>query len=81
MTQEETEACFNQYLERIGVQDLLELKFCYNKIARTSVTNDSKGGKSKVNIALPIEYREGGIMGVLHHEIGTHFLRKLNEKC
>jgi hypothetical protein len=44
------------------------------------VTHDPKGGKSKINIGLPIEYREGRIMGVLHHEIGTHFLRKYNEK-
>jgi hypothetical protein len=28
---------------------------------------------------VPIEYREGRITGVLHHEIGTHFLRRFNE--
>ena len=49
-------------------------------MAPTSVTHDPKGGKSKINIGLPIEYREGRIRGVLHHEIGTHYLRKYNEK-
>jgi len=44
------------------------------------VTHDPKTGKSKINIGLPIEYREGRIIGTLHHEIGTHFLRKHNEK-
>ncbi len=33
-----------------------------------------------MNIKLPIQYREGRMMGVLHHEIGTHFLRKYNDK-
>lgn len=33
-----------------------------------------------MNIKLPVEYREGRMQGVLDHEIGTHFLRKHNEK-
>lgn len=60
--------------------DQVVLNFCKNKVAPTSVTHDPKGGKTKINIGLPIEYREGRIMGVLHHEVGTHFLRKYNEK-
>jgi hypothetical protein len=44
------------------------------------VTHDLKTGKSKINIGLPIEYREKRILGVLHHEIGTHFLRRYNDK-
>ena len=35
---------------------------------------------SKVMIGLPIKYREETIEGVLNHEIGTHFIRKFNEK-
>jgi hypothetical protein len=68
------------YLEALGVADQVVLNFCKNKVAPTSVTHDPKGGKTKINIGLPIEYREGRIMGVLHHEVGTHFLRKYNEK-
>jgi len=49
-------------------------------VAATSVTHDPKTGKSKLNIRLPIEYRQGRILGVLDHEIGTHYLRKHNER-
>ena len=28
---------------------------------------------------MPIQYREGRILGVLHHEIGSHFCRRFNE--
>ena len=37
-------------------------------------------GKSKVIVGMPIMYREKRIKGVLHHEIGTHFIRKYNDK-
>jgi len=80
LTQEETEQYFMEYLEELEIQDQLVLSFQRNKVAPTSVTHDPKGGKSRINIGLPIEYRRGRIMGVLHHEIGTHYLRKHNEK-
>ena len=35
---------------------------------------------SKVVIGLPIKYRENTIEGVMNHEIGTHFIRKFNDK-
>ena len=44
------------------------------------MTHDPKTGKCKMNIKLPCEYRIGRMIGVLDHEIGTHFLRKHNEK-
>ena len=68
------------YIEDLGMQEELTLSFQKNKVVPTSVTHDPKGGKSRVNIGLPIEYREGRIEGLLHHEIGTHFVRKHNEK-
>lgn len=49
-------------------------------VAPTSVTHDPKTGKSKINIRVPCEYRRGRILGVLDHEIGTHYLRRHNEK-
>lgn len=67
-------------MEDLGVEEQVSLNFQKNKVAPTSVTHDPKTGKSKINIGLPIEYREGRIMGVLHHEIGTHFIRKYNDK-
>ena len=59
LTQEETEKYFMDYLEELGIADQLTLNFQKNKVAPTSVTHDPKGGKSKINIGLPIEYREG----------------------
>jgi hypothetical protein len=46
-----------EYIEKLGVADQVELNFVKNKVAPTSVTHDPKGGKSKINIGLPIEYR------------------------
>lgn len=57
LTQEETEKYFMDYLEALGVADQVVLNFCRNKVAPTSVTHDPKGGKSRINIGLPIEYR------------------------
>ena len=34
----------------------------------------------KMNVSLPIQYRVHNIIGVLNHEIGTHYLRKYNEE-
>ena len=34
----------------------------------------------KMNVSLPILYRVHNIIGVLNHEIGTHFMRKLNDE-
>ena len=48
-------------------------------MAPTSVIHDPSG-KSRVVISLPISYREKRIMGVMHHEIGTHFIRKSNDR-
>lgn len=31
-------------------------------------------------ISLPIRYRQNTIEGVLNHEIGTHFIRKYNDR-
>jgi len=58
----------------------LSINFQVRQVAPTSVTYDPKSGKNKVNIRLPCKYRRGGIMGVIDHEIGTHFLRRYNER-
>ena len=54
--------------------------FCNNAVAPTSVVHDGKTGKSKICISMPIQYRQKRMIGVMHHEIGTHFLRKYNDK-
>ena len=76
---EETESIFKQYLEELNVLEVAQINFSDKIVAPTSVTYDNYSTKIKINIQVPIEYREGRIMGVLHHEIGTHFLRRYNE--
>ena len=49
-------------------------------IAPTSISHDAKRKRTKMNIRLPVEYRTDRIIAMLHHEIGTHFLRKINDK-
>lgn len=79
ITKEETEDCVNKYIEKLDIEEYITINFSTTAIAPTSVTYDAKSGTSKINIGLPIEYREDRIQGVLHHEIGTHFLRRFNE--
>jgi len=38
------------------------------------------GGSSTVIIGLPIRYTRNTIEGVMNHEIGTHFIRKYNDR-
>lgn len=78
--QEETEQIFQQYIDEMDFTEHLSINFQSRQVAPTSVTYDPKSGKNKVNIRLPCKYRRGGIMGVIDHEIGTHFLRRYNER-
>jgi len=76
---DETESIFKNYLEELDVLDVALINFSEKIVAPTSVTYDNYSSKIRINIQVPIEYREGRITGVLHHEIGTHFLRRYNE--
>jgi len=80
LDQEETYKAIKEYLDKLNVGEWISINFQKNQIAPTSVTHDPKSGKCKMNIKLPVEYRAGRMSGVLDHEIGTHFLRKHNEK-
>jgi len=76
---DETEEIFKRYLIDHNILDVSHINFSDKIVAPTSVTYDNFSPKIRINIQLPIEYREGRITGVLHHEIGTHFLRRYNE--
>ena len=77
---EETKQIVMTYLEQLDIVDQIIINFTPNQVAPTSVCNDHKTGKTRLNIKTPVEYRRGRIMGTLDHEIGTHYLRKHNEK-
>ncbi|CAD8101119.1 unnamed protein product [Paramecium sonneborni] len=77
---EQTEYFFNDYIHKLGVQNLISYEFQDHTVAPTSVIHNPTNGKSKVIIGLPINYRINRIEGVLNHEIGTHFIRKINDR-
>ena len=53
LSQEETEKYIRNYIEEIGCDDLINIKFSKKQVAPTSVTKDAKTGKSNINVALP----------------------------
>jgi hypothetical protein len=57
LTQDQTLTIVNQYLTELDIQDKILINFTYDQVAPTSVTHDSKLGKSYLNIKLPITYK------------------------
>lgn len=78
---EEVEEIIFKYLEDHGpeVKAVAKVNFSNKNVAYTSVTYDNFSTKIRINVQVPIMYREGRIQGTLHHEIGSHFLRRFNE--
>jgi len=64
----------------MDLQKLINLNFTKNIVAATSIVHDTKKKKTRMNIRLPVEYRADRMILVLHHEIGTHFIRRINDK-
>jgi len=76
---EETQEIYTNYIVSLGLENNISLAFAENTVSPTTILHDGTKGKSTVVIGLPIEYRKNRIQGVLDHEIGTHFIRKLND--
>lgn len=74
MNQESTTVAIKDYLRDYGLEDKVTLQFSRNFIPRTAIDG------YKMKIRLPIEYRDKAIGGVLHHEIGTHVFRRINDE-
>lgn len=70
-----------EYLDAHGpeVRAVARINFSNKNVAATSVTYDNWTDKIRINVQTPVQYREGRYLGVLHHEIGSHFLRRFNE--
>lgn len=77
LSQEKVENIIRQYLQNENLEKSVNLSFSENYLARTSIL--FSGGSFRLQIRLPIEYREHNIIPVLNHEIGTHAFRWLNE--
>ena len=80
LSKDETVECFNKYMNDLGLINMLTINFSNEAIAPTAINYNPKTNKCVATVALPIFYRENRISGVLHHELGTHLLRSLNDK-
>jgi len=76
----ETKEIFQKYIDDLKLTPYLKLDFSYNTVSPTTISHDPKTGQSIITIGLPIAYRKNRIMGVINHEIGTHFLRNFNDQ-
>lgn len=74
ITKDEVESIIAQYLKENEIESVLKVNFTRNAVSRTSIDQDN------LYIRLPIDYRKKTFIGVLHHEIGTHYFRTLNER-
>ncbi len=79
LTLSETKVLFQKYIDDLALTELVTLDYSYNAVSPTTISHDMKTGKSVITLGLPIEYRRNRIVGVLNHEIGTHFLRNYND--
>ena len=80
LTQEESLEQFQIYLDKLGIRNSVEIVFSSSAIAPTAVNHNPKTLISQITVSLPIIYCKERIIGVMHHEIGTHLLRTLNER-
>jgi hypothetical protein len=78
---EEVEDLINKYLDDHGpeVKAVSKINFSTRNVANTSVTYDNWTSRIRINVQMPISYRSNRFLGVLHHEIGSHLLRRFNE--
>jgi hypothetical protein len=70
---------FDEYLEATGVKRLVSYRFTEKTISPTTIKHKPKG-RAEIIVGLPVQYRRDYIVCLLNHEIGTHFLRKFNER-
>lgn len=63
----------------MGVRNFITCRFTEKTISPTTIYHKPKG-KAEIVVGLPIQYRRKYITCLLNHEIGTHFLRKHNDR-
>lgn len=78
LNRSETEERFQEYLVTSGLDDRISLKFSEKAVAPTSLAYEK--GSARLIIGFPLEYRDKLVAGSLHHEVGTHFIRKDNDR-
>lgn len=74
MTKEEVEQELLSYIKLNNIDNQFKFQFSRKVVSRTSMDEDL------MTIRLPVDYRKKSFLGILHHEIGSHYFRRLNER-
>ena len=61
------------------LKNYIKYKFSEETISPTTIIH-LPDGRANIVIGIPIEYRKDYVQCLLNHEIGTHFLRKYNDR-
>ena len=69
----------DNYLKQHNLNEFITYKFDSNRITPTCVVHN-KNGKTEIILKTPVYYREHRILDLLNHEIGTHCIRKFNDR-
>lgn len=75
LQESEARSIVSEYLGRHGIENEITVVFDPQLVARASFTK--KAGQLRIR---PQGLRRNWIQGMLHHEIGTHYLRDRNDK-
>jgi hypothetical protein len=67
LTVDETAQEFKDYINRLGIAEVLTYEFAENTISTTSVVHNNVDSVSTVVIGLPIRYTKNTIEGVMNH--------------
>lgn len=61
----------------MGLKEKIKYQFTEDTVSPTTIYH-RPNNRAEIIICLPIQYRKKYIIGLLNHEIGTHYLRKVN---
>ena len=75
----ETSEKIDAYLLQHNLSKNITYRFDTNRITPTCVVHN-KNGKTEIILKTPVSYREHRILDLLNHEIGTHCIRKYNDR-
>lgn len=74
LTKDELVKIIREYLKANKLEGRVKIQFIPNAVSLASMLGDT------LNIRTPITHRHKRVIGMLHHEIGTHFFRRINEE-
>jgi len=77
---DDTKKVVNLYIKEMDIKSKVKVIYKKDMVARATTSHDFQTNTTKVLLKLPVTFRENFIEGILNHEIGTHFIRRHNER-